>query len=291
LAEILRQKGWRPRWSSLVPVQASGSRIPFFCVHGFGGGVLDYADLARELGPDQPFYGLQALGRDSDEQPHDNIETMASYYLDEIRSVQPEGPYCLGGYCAGATIAFEMARQLVSIGETVSLLAVIEGEAPKSFYRTFAGGARSILGFCANLPYWLVDYGHLKPHQMRARLGRDLRFALRRRAGFTTSSPWPDWLIASELVDDLAEIPEEVLNVIVTHQHAFIKYWPRPFSGRVTLFRVRRHPLFSSYDPAKGWGSLAAGGVDVQLIDGAHHTVLMQPYVRSLGARLRACLG
>jgi amino acid adenylation domain-containing protein len=289
-AEVLRGGDWQPRWSSLLPVQAQGSRVPFFCVHGFGGGVLDYADLAGELGPDQPFYGLQALGRGLDQQPHDDIETMAAYYLEELRSVQPEGPYYLGGYCAGATIAFEMAQQLTASGRIVALLAVIEGEAPKSRYRSFRWGMRSLAGFCANLPYWVVDFAHLTPRQMRVRLERELRLRLRGGLGRFDSSSSSKRIIAAELTDTLEDLPDDVVNVIVSHQQAFIDYWPRPYPGRVTLLRVPRHPLICSYDTAKGWGVLARGGVDVRLIAGAHHTILAQPDVRSLGATLRACL-
>src|SRR5207245_7945702 len=87
-------------------------RLPFFCMHAESGQVLIYREFAQLLGADQPVYALQAQGLDGTHPPHTTIEAMAAHYLDEIRTVQPEGPYFLGGFCLGAVISFEMAQQL-----------------------------------------------------------------------------------------------------------------------------------------------------------------------------------
>jgi thioesterase domain-containing protein len=291
MAGTLRQTAWRPPWSSLVPIHAGGSQPPFFCVHGFGGGVLGYVDLAREVGPDQPFYGLQALGRDGWDEPHTSIESMAAHYLAEIRAVQPEGPYHLGGYCAGATIAFEMAQQLQAEGHEVALLAVIEGEAPGSPYRRLEWRPGWVLRFLGNLPYWLRDFLLLTQRQRLGRSRRKVRSAARRFGGLIVrSTRAADAVPLGDLVDDPADVPEDIVSLIAIHQDAFASYQPRAYEGRVTLIRTRRHPLLSSFDPEKGWGSLAPGRVDLRMIPGAHHTILRQPHVRVLAARLRECL-
>src|SRR6185295_16260334 len=88
-------------WSSLVPIQPAGSRLPFFCVHAVGGNVLEYYDLARHLGQDQPFYGLQSRGLDGTQSPHERIDDMAAHYIKELRELQPQGPYFLGGRSLG----------------------------------------------------------------------------------------------------------------------------------------------------------------------------------------------
>ncbi len=129
LASLLRQEAGT--WTPLVPIQRNGSRRPFFCVHPVGGNVLCYAELARELGPDQPFYGLEARGLTGEEEPCETIEAMASLYVAAVRAVQPEGPYLLGGWSMGGVIAFEMARQLQQRGEQVELLALIDSYAPR----------------------------------------------------------------------------------------------------------------------------------------------------------------
>ena len=107
------------------------------CAHD--GGVLFWRDLARHLGADQPFYALQAQGLDGRRPPHDRIEEMAAHYIEEIRSLQPEGPYFIGGHCIGGLIAFEMAQQLHRKGERVGLLALFDSYAPRR------GRARSSL--------------------------------------------------------------------------------------------------------------------------------------------------
>ena len=118
--------------ASLVAIQASGSRPPFFCVHPLWGDVLIYRPLARLLGPDQPFYGLRAVGSDGSEMrsAFDTIEEMAAHYIREIRTVQPHGPYLLGGFSLGGVVAFEMARQLRGAGHEVGLLVVIDSSLP-----------------------------------------------------------------------------------------------------------------------------------------------------------------
>ena len=85
-----------------------------------------YRDLARHLGPDQPVYGVQAQGLDGKQPFLTRIEGMAAYYINEIQSMRPDGPYFLGGYCMGGTIALEMAQQLHAQGREVVLLALFE---------------------------------------------------------------------------------------------------------------------------------------------------------------------
>ncbi len=112
--------------SALVPIQANGTLPPFFCVHPAGGDVLGYAALARHLGPDQPFYGLQSAGLTGG-RPLSDVAEMAAAYLEEVLRVQPRGPYRIGGWSLGGLIAFEMARQLRERGEEVALLAILDG--------------------------------------------------------------------------------------------------------------------------------------------------------------------
>src|SRR5207249_310684 len=96
LADGLRNhEGPAPR-RPLVAIQPGGSRPPLFCVHGHSGEVLFYRDLSRRLGPDQPFFALQAQGL-TGKPAHRTIEAMAADYLQEIRSLQPRRPYRIGG--------------------------------------------------------------------------------------------------------------------------------------------------------------------------------------------------
>ncbi|MQA65926.1 MAG: acyl-CoA synthetase, partial [Alphaproteobacteria bacterium] len=96
--------------SCLVPIQPRGDRPPFFCVHDGYGQVLSYRDLSLLLGETQPFYGIQARGIDGEEEPFVRIENMAAHYVTEIRKVQPEGPYYIGGHSFGGRVAYVMAQ-------------------------------------------------------------------------------------------------------------------------------------------------------------------------------------
>lgn len=126
LTRRLTLEKWAPPWSSLVPLQPLGANPPLFLAHGWGGDVFVFLGLAQQLAPDQPVYGLQAVGLDGQSPRHTSIEEMATHYVQEIRSFQPTGPYYLGGYSMGGLIAFEMAQQLHRVGQRVALLALFD---------------------------------------------------------------------------------------------------------------------------------------------------------------------
>jgi thioesterase domain-containing protein/acyl carrier protein len=130
LADVLRRKGEGAPWSPLVAIQPHGSRPPFFCVHGWGDQVLIFHALAQHLGPEQPFYGLQAPDQDAEGIISSKIKEMAASYVGELRGVQPEGPYFLGGYSVGGVVALEMAQQLLTQGQDVALLAMFDTTHP-----------------------------------------------------------------------------------------------------------------------------------------------------------------
>nr|VFJ88108.1 MAG: Thioesterase domain-containing protein [Candidatus Kentron sp. H]VFJ90104.1 MAG: Thioesterase domain-containing protein [Candidatus Kentron sp. H]VFJ96474.1 MAG: Thioesterase domain-containing protein [Candidatus Kentron sp. H] len=116
--------------STLVPIAPRGNKVghktPLFCVAGILGNVFDFHPLSRCLGPEQPVYGLRALGLDEDSPPYTRMEDMAAHHIEAIRTVQPNGPYAIAGYSFGGKVAFEMARQLVQQGHGISLLAVVD---------------------------------------------------------------------------------------------------------------------------------------------------------------------
>ena len=130
LAAILRKDEWAAPESSLVPIQPIGSKPLFFCIHAKGGNVLFNHDLSKHLGLDQPFYGLQARRVGGRQVGHDCIEEMAEFYIKEIRTLQPEGPYFFGGASFGGLAAYEIAQQLQARGHRVALLALFDTAGP-----------------------------------------------------------------------------------------------------------------------------------------------------------------
>ncbi|MBZ8119284.1 SDR family NAD(P)-dependent oxidoreductase [Roseovarius sp. LXJ103] len=116
----------------LVPLHPdmSGGRTPLFIVAGMFGNVLNLRHLALVVGRDRPVWGLQARGLIGDEVPHNTIADAARDYIAEMRQVQPEGPYMLGGFSGGGITALEMAQQLREVGEDVSMLAMLDTPLP-----------------------------------------------------------------------------------------------------------------------------------------------------------------
>ena len=255
-AAVLRQKEWKPSWSSLVPMQPLGSRPPFFCVHGVGGNIIGFNALAARMQPEQPFYGLQAQGLNGANPCHASVEEMAAHYIAEIRKVQPRGPYYIGGFSFGGLVAYEMARQLTAQDEGVGSLLLFDTYTAKLTSKTVS---------LANI--LLSD--HRK--ELLAKLPAALKKSLKRRLG--------SW-----------QIPSHLKRVRDACSQAAADYVLKPYSGRVTLFCAREKSLRSSNGMYSGWALLAAGGVEVHDIAGDHGGMLREPQVAALAARLKSCL-
>jgi thioesterase domain-containing protein len=86
--------------------------------------------LTHFVGEEYSFYGLRARSADGTQEAHPSVEQMASDYLKEIRSVQPEGPYYLVGNCIGGVVAYEIARQLEAQHQKVALLVLMDTRRP-----------------------------------------------------------------------------------------------------------------------------------------------------------------
>ncbi|NJM22256.1 MAG: non-ribosomal peptide synthetase [Richelia sp. SM1_7_0] len=130
IANILSQQTNSLPNSTLVAINKNGSQTPLFCVPGVAGNGLYFYKLADYLGSEQPFYTFQARGLDGKSIPHNHIEDMATDYIQAMQTVQPQGPYILGGYSFGSNIALEMTKQLQQQGHEVALLAVLDNFAP-----------------------------------------------------------------------------------------------------------------------------------------------------------------
>lgn len=122
LVKLLTQDGWEPTWRSLVAINPTGTKPPVFAVPGVGGNVLMFSHFAKTLGPQTPFYGLQARGLDGKTEPFTSIHEMASHNISEIKTVHPNGPYVIVGVCTGGVVAYEMAHRLRAAGEECVLI-------------------------------------------------------------------------------------------------------------------------------------------------------------------------
>jgi amino acid adenylation domain-containing protein len=258
LAAIVRQDRWTPQWSLAVPMQLQGKRPPFFCVHGLGGAVLRFNELARHMAPDQPFYGIQPQGIDGGKPIIETVEEMAACYVKEMRKVQPEGPYYIGGYSFGGLVAFEMARQLAADNQEVGLLALLD---------TYPGKAKSkavLLSTLLTLPLE-QQMAYVRQKITKYRRGIRRRF-------------------------DALFLPKPLKEVRRTLAHAEAIFRPQVYFGTATLFRASEKALRGLGDSENDWSKWIAGGVEIHEIDGDHGSILKDPMVGVLAENLRSCL-
>lgn len=283
LARLLRSDTSAPDWSPLVEIQSGGSRPPFFCVHGAGGNVLIYRDLARRLGPDQPFYGLQSQGLDGEQPLLTRIEDMAALYVKEIRRVQLRGPYLLGGYCMGGTVALEMAQQLKAQGEQVGLLALFDTMNwsnlnpatvwDKAYYQTqrviFHARSFLLLNFVDKIKFF-----------------REKLAILRGR-----TSVWRGTLQGRLSVQPATKKGDALLlaRIWQTNDHATADYVPRPYPGVITDFRPMQQ--YTRYQvPGLHWDEMALEGQDIVTLPVYPGGMLLEPFVKHLAAALRTSI-
>jgi aspartate racemase len=284
ISAFLRRGGETASWSSLVAIKPGGSRSPFFCVHAAGGNVLGYQSLASRLDPDQPVYGLQAKGLNGKDLPLESVEEMAALYIQEIRALQPGGPYYLGGACTGGILAYEMAQQLVGAGEEVGILAMFDTFAhshlkslSRSEFRRFklASAGERLRYHAGNLflRRGRIVYVRRKSKTLVRRF-RKLLWGLRQKAFTRLKRPLPR---SFQRVEDYT-------------MQAIVRYLPRPYPGRITLFPPSLRSVGEFPDPEQGWGSLALGGVEVHDVTGDHLTMLSEPYVAVVAQKLTECI-
>jgi thioesterase domain-containing protein len=290
LASLIDEPAQSNPSPSLVAIQPQGSRPPFFCVHELLGDVLCYRKLAHYLGQDQPFYGLRARGLEGIEEPCGEINTMASYYIDAIRAIKPEGPYFLGGLSFGGVVAFEMACQLQAQGHRVAVVALLDSAAPTSSYK-IAWRGKFLHDLVRDLPDWVTGFLQLTSDQWRELIQLKIKMANARVADIFRLQGQNQAPNLTKYVGDLSEFPEQHREVAQAQHRAYMDYKPRTYPGRLTLFRARMQPFFSSHDPAMGWRQLAAGGLEIRVVPGNHLGMLQEPHVKALAEQLRACLG
>ncbi|MDX3128255.1 amino acid adenylation domain-containing protein [Streptomyces europaeiscabiei] len=117
-------------WEPVLALRSQGSRPPLFCVHPVVGDGFGYAGLLRSLGPDQPVYALQGIGRAGGRERPDSMGALAAEYAGRIRAIRPHGPYRLLGWSFGGVLVHEIAVQLRESGETVDLVAMMDSPVP-----------------------------------------------------------------------------------------------------------------------------------------------------------------
>jgi len=278
LSEAARPKR---RFTHLVPMHQGegGVRSPFFLVAGMFGNVLNLRHLAHLVGTDRPFYGLQARGLYGDQEPHRSISEAATDYIKEIKAVQASGPYMIGGFSGGGIIAFEIAQQLEAGGDEVVLLVMLDTPLPK------------------RRPLELVDRMMIQLAELKeGGLFYPIKWAVRRVT----------WEINKRFkkpgqTSDQKSVSFHNAEIEAAFLQAVADYNLRPWHGPLALFRP---PLVGKWAVSNGalvniersyvtndndWGAHAPM-VEVIEVPGDHDSMVLEPNVRVLAARLRRCI-
>jgi thioesterase domain-containing protein len=277
LAAVLERMGVaETRRSPLVGLQTGGSLPPLFLVHAAAGSVLPYLDLARHLGSRQPVYAFESPGLAGGELPS-CLEDLAALYVRELRRARPEGPYILGGWSLGGVVAFEMAQQLRQSGQEVARLLLLDSHVPAAVApwdeaAPMVAFAWDLVGHSfKNLPMPLERFRALTIEEQL-----QLTLDLARARGLVPAS------MGVEELRVLFDVHRRNLS-------AFLGYHPRPYAGRLTLFRASGDSP-EELDGSAAWRDLATPPIDIEDVPGDHYTILVGDNARVLAERLRDSL-
>jgi len=281
LADIVRGRAY---YSSLVPVRTTGSRPPFFMIHSY----LLYQGIPTVMGEDVPFYGLRELDTDSESM---TVEQRATTYLAAMRSVQPSGPYYIGGWCAAGPLAVETARQIRASGEKVGFLVLFDSWRP---------------GYAAELANQQAGSPEMS---LTARLGRKYRFHRNRWRALSSGQKTryvlaalgnkfesirnriylKNWAIAELFCRKFGlPLPHFMHNVSLTTLNSLKEYrGVEPYAGSLTLIRATEAPYFPGAKEHCGWDAIVTGGVEVQWAPGDHESMFLEPHLQKVGELLR----
>jgi amino acid adenylation domain-containing protein len=282
LANILSQSAWSPPCPSMVVIQPGGPQPPLFCIHVLGRGLKFYLPLVGYLGRSQPIYGLSTQLMDEDQAPPNRVEDLAAYYIQEMRTIQPQGPYFLTGISFGGLVAYEIAQQLRAQGETIALLALLDTYNSKMAHpqRT---NKRSQKYLRLSRVVKLLQLGQVNVALDKA--GMNLKGKIERindRIKQIRCQVYQQ--IGRPLPDELQDFLYQRANIDASN-----RYTPQVYSGQVTFFKVTIN-LGGGISPEASWRELVTGGLEVHTVPGDHLGMLKEPNVKILGQKLRACL-
>ncbi|MBF0119140.1 MAG: hypothetical protein HQK79_09915 [Desulfobacterales bacterium] len=288
LAKCILEDSYDLPWKSLVPIQSNGTKYPFFCIPGVGGNVTYFYHLSQSLGYTQPFYGLQPVGLDGISKPYTTVEEIAYHYISCIQEVQKQGPYFLGGHSIGGRIAYEMAIQLEKQNQKIGLLAILDVAAPigdlsddvkKYFYddaylfcevavvaETFNKGVK--LNF---------SYDELKELSWDGKLNY-----LKER--YQNAGLLPK--------EAHVEVIRGIMEVYKANRQLIYKPVQKANPFKIALFKGKESDIYKyesdeiCKDEFWGWRRFSDYPVDVYIIPGDHHTMMIPPQVKTLAGFL-----
>ena len=292
-------------WTYLCELQRGKDRKPVFIFPGGGGGEPEffvYGFLARYVGTEYPFYGLRVRGADGILKPHTSVEHMADAYVEEIRAIQPDGPYFLVGECAGGVNAYETARQLLAQGQQVAVLVLMDVERPRltKYIRFRAGWWLDIESwpeairrrwyenyYIGRIPYHLDRLRSLPlrkyPRYLLDRIPSALKVTQKRPNSFDSRHDRADVVLRAETSGKKLRHIEWARE---NYRRTVRRFRPEPYDGHIELLVSEK--LYGR-DPTLGWKKLALKGLNVHPLPG-NHEMYIREHVAVAGLKLRECL-
>ena len=308
LATTLQTSPSNTIFSSIVELKAGNSQTPLFLVHDADGEAILYQNLANHLKPEQAVYGIRPRSQSGSGAPiiATRICEMVNYYVQEIRKVQPQGPYLIGGLCAGGVLAFEIACQLQAQGEEVPLVAIIDAVSPQgigdnyisvnqdrkqSFFKALNLGKGNGIQSIANLVKTsFVKVFNLVRYEITTKskkLTDNLRIKLLRYC-----------CDRAHTIPKLCQnIPLRSIYIYAENDYAQEK--SSVYQGQLTLWRATEKldlenlaiddtpATFEVKDPLLGWGKQATQGIATHDIPGGHSSMLQNPNVQTMAQQLQ----
>jgi thioesterase domain-containing protein len=268
MASALQKQGYGANWKSLIPLHSTGSKPPLFCFHWAGGHVFSYFELAAMLGDDQPVYGLQDPAIDHLQPPFLTLEKMAAFYLEEIQSIQPEGPYYLMGASMGGRTAFEAACQLKDAGKEIGLVVMLDTPlVPRRKHGVF-DRARVFTERTQNLT-------------LREKFETSLERTLVKVRKF----------IIFLCVKTSIPVPASVQSLSEIHRQLAFNHQPRTLDAPVMLILAREKDTPDTPDnEGPGWERYIVPPLEVPSIKTTHRGLLSQPHLSETARILRTAL-
>jgi thioesterase domain-containing protein len=252
-------------------------------MHAHGGNVLEYYPLAKLLGPDQPVYAFQARGLDGHIVKNSTLEDMAAAYITELRSLQPDGPYILGGFCFGGMLALEAAQQLTAAGQEVALLILIQTMHPEAI-RFKPGTTIFRRAWYRATKRFSLEMDNLS-HRRKGYIGDRIRYlsgVIRARMAIGVDS------FTGRQHQDPSRLPMQYILERLGKVHATAtKEWvPRPYPGRVVLFRASQQLSGLVADQYLGWKEFFHGALEIREIPGHQQNIMLEPNVARLASEI-----
>lgn len=255
----------------IAPLKITGDRRPIFMIHPPGGIVMCYRELATRVDAQQPLYAIRSRGLHGHEELPKSIEEAAGDYISAMRSIQPLGPYRLGGWSLGGLFAFEMALQLLSSGIEVEQLLLLDTAVPDGASHLVSSQELVSAGQEYGLNLSLNELNAMHPDEQLPLL----------------------WEHAKSLGVLHDETPQEVVTQVLNdlkslfhhHMELATRYQVRPYPGEITLIRPTEVPFAQAISPDRGWRFIARK-VHVRHVGGHHHSMVQMPHAIELAAAL-----